>query len=292
MTHPAAHNPPSPSDDQAPRLDAIKARMKATWEDGDYARFATYMEAGAVEILDDWRIPPGQRLLDIGCGAGQSAIPAARRGHRVTGIDIAENLVDHARARAGSEGLDAEFHVGDAEALPYEDRSFDAVITMIGAMFAPRPDKVVEEIARVLRPGGRLYMVNWTPRSMPAQMFKCVASITPPAPGLAPPVLWGDEAVVTERLSGFFGELRLRRNTYPQWHYPFDTRGILELFRNYFGPVKRAFDKLASDADAEALLREQLHEIFQRNSDLHPDGSARITGGEYLEVVATRHGDA
>ena len=297
MDYSVAQDPTSRAPNQAPgldeiRLNEIKARMKATWEDGDYARFATYMEAGAIEILDGWRIPPGQRLLDIGCGAGQSAIPAARQGHRVTGIDIAENLIDHARARARADGLDAEFQVGDAEALPYEDNSFDVVISMIGAMFAPRPDRVAQEVARVLRPGGTLYMANWTPQSLPAQMFKVVAGIAPPPAGVVPPTLWGDEDTVRQRLSERFGGLQLARKTYPQWHYPFDAQGVVELFRTHFGPVKRAFDKLADDPDAKTQLRDQLHDIFQRHSDAHPDGSARITGGEYLEVIAVRRGDA
>ena len=186
------------NDDASIDLGAVKQRAKATWEDGDYASFATYMEAGAEEILDSWNIVSAQTVLDVGCGAGQSAIPAARRGASVTGVDIAENLVEHANQRAASEGLDAKFYVGDAEALPCEDASFDVVITMIGAMFAPRPDRVVSEIARVLRPGGKLYMANWTPRGMPAQMFKCVSGYVPAPPGAIPPVLWGDEETVRD----------------------------------------------------------------------------------------------
>jgi SAM-dependent methyltransferase len=292
MTYSPAQTTETRVPTQGPTLDEIKARMKATWEDGDYARFATYMEPGAIEILLSWRLPPGQRLLDIGCGAGQTAIPAARLGHRVVGIDIAENLIDHANARASAEGVDARFDVGDAEDLPYADHSFDVVISLIGAMFAPRPDQVVQEIARVLRPGGRLYMANWTPQSMPAQMFKCVAAVTPPPPGFISPALWGDEVSATQRLSDHFGELRLARKTYPYWSYPFDAHGIVDVFRTHFGPVKRAFDKLADDPDAHAQLHQQLHDIYRRNSDVRPDGTTTITGGEYLEIVATRHGDA
>lgn len=292
MTYSTAQKTATREPGREPTLDEIKARMKSTWEDGDYARFATYMEPGAVEILDSWRIRPGQRLLDIGCGAGQTAIPAARLGHHVVGIDIAENLIGHARQRAWAEGLDARFDVGDAEELPYEDRSFDVVVSMIGAMFAPRPDRVVSEIARVLRPGGKLYMANWTPRSMPAQMFKCVAAVTPPPPGFISPSLWGDENTAAQRLADHFGELKLTQKSYPRWHYPFDAHGIVDVFRAHFGPVKRAFDRLADDPDAQAQLHRQLHDIYRGNSDAHPDGTTTITGGEYLEVIATRHGDA
>lgn len=292
MTYSTTQTTENRTQDQGPTRDAIKARMKATWEDGDYARFATYMEPGAIEILHSWRLPPGQRLLDIGCGAGQTAIPAARLGHRVVGIDIAENLIGHAKARARAAGVDARFDVGDAEALPYADNSFDVVITLIGAMFAPQPDRVVQEIARVLRPDGKLYMANWTPRSMPAQMFKYVAAVTPPPPGFISPALWGDESTATQRLAGHFGDLRLTRKTYPRWRYPFDARGIVDVFRTDFGPVKRAFDKLADNPEAQAQLHRQLLDLYRRNCDVHPDGTTTITGGEYLEIVATRRGAA
>ncbi|MCG8436201.1 MAG: class I SAM-dependent methyltransferase, partial [Gammaproteobacteria bacterium] len=122
--------------EQTPDLDAVKAKHKATWEDGDYASFAKYMEAGAIEVLDGWNITPGQTLLDVGCGAGQTAIPAAKKGIRVTGVDIAENLINHARERALKLALAAQFDIGDAEQLPYADNSYDAAISVFGAMFA------------------------------------------------------------------------------------------------------------------------------------------------------------
>jgi ubiquinone/menaquinone biosynthesis C-methylase UbiE len=269
----------------SPDLDTIKAKMKATWEDGDYASFATYMEAGAEEILHEWNIAPGQRLLDIGCGAGQSAIPAARCGLKVTGVDIAENLIQHARARAEAEGLEASFDVGDAEDLPYEDKSFDVVISMIGAMFAPRPDRVAAELARVVKPGGKLHMANWTPYGMPAQMFKCVANFVPPPPGSIPPVLWGDEDTVQERLGEHFSDIQMARKNYPCWHYPFTSSELVDLFRTHFGPVKRAFE--AVDSENQEKLFQQLEEIYGNNGECG-DGQITITKGEYLEVIATR----
>jgi len=269
----------------APDINTIKAKMKATWEDGDYASFATYMEAGAEEILQGWNIAPGQRLLDIGCGAGQSAIPAARSGLHVTGVDIAENLIEHARSRASAEDLEASFDVGDAEDLPYADGSFDVVITMIGAMFAPRPDRVAAELARVVRAGGKLHMANWTPYGMPAQMFKCVASFTPPPPGFIPPVLWGDEDTVQERLGEHFTDIQLSRKHYPQWHYPFSTAELVDLFRTHFGPVKRAFETV--NEEKQKALSQQLEEIYSNTSE-PGDAGITITNGEYLEVIATR----
>ncbi|WP_455218450.1 class I SAM-dependent methyltransferase [Kaarinaea lacus] len=290
MTNPTTQTP-SGQPAQGPTIEQIKAKMKATWEDGDYAGFSRYMEKGAIEILENWNIAPRQRLLDIGCGSGQTAIPASRLGHSVTGIDIAENLVEHANEVAKLEGLDASFDVGDAENLPYEDNSFDVVISMIGAMFAPRPDKVVSEIARVLRPGGKLYMANWTPAGMPAQMFKSVAAIMPPPPGFIPPPLWGVEETVTERLSEHFGDLQMTRKNYPQWHYPFGVDGLVDLFRTHFGPVKRAFDKLESEGDEGGIaqFRKDLSDIYERTSKSNGDGTLTVTGGEFLDIAATRH---
>lgn len=268
-----------------PDISAIKARMKAVWEDGDYAAFAKFMEDGAIEVVDSWGIEPGQRLLDIACGSGQTSLPAARKGARVTGVDIAKNLIAHANRRARLEGLDAQFDEGDAEQLPYGDTRFDLVVTMFGAMFAPRPEKAAAEFARVCKPGGKLIMANWTSTSMPAQMFKCVASHVPPPAGVVPPVLWGDEATVIHRLEENFRDIKLTRKIYPQWHYPFSTAALVDLFRTYFGPVKRAFDAL--DHDGQKLLHKQLHHIYSSNSVSDGD-STTITGGEYLEVVATR----
>src|SRR5215204_1604365 len=153
-------------------INTITARMKATWMAGDYGACAQYLESGALEILAGWQIPPGSRMLDVGCGTGQTAIPAARAGVLVTGVDIATNLIEQARARASAEGLTVQFDEGDAEQLPYLDASFDVVVSLIGAMFAPRPERVASELVRMCRPGGRAIMVNWTPSGFVGQMFK------------------------------------------------------------------------------------------------------------------------
>ena len=263
----------------------IKSRMKATWEDGDYATFATYMQDGAVEIINELQLPLNIELLDVGCGAGQTAIPAGKCGARVTGVDIAENLVAYAQQRAHKAGIAAKFEVGDAENLPCEASSFDYIISMFGAMFAPHPNKVVDEFARVTRPGGTLYMANWTASSMPAQMFKCVAQHMPPAPGIVAPVLWGDEETVLKRLDPYFTNIRLSRKMYPSWHYPFAAEELVTFFRSYFGPVKKAFDKAGAEGALE--LFEQLRDIYSRNSICKND-VLTITNGQYLEVLATR----
>jgi ubiquinone/menaquinone biosynthesis C-methylase UbiE len=270
---------------EIPSLDAIKAKQKITWEDGDYAAFAKYMEPGAIEVLESWDISSKDKLLDVGCGSGQTAIPAAKMGFKVTGVDIAENLIQYARKRAIEAKITARFDVGDAEDLPYEDNKFDAAISMFGAMFAPRPDYVTNEFARVLKPGGKLYMANWTPNSMPAQMFKRVSEVVPPAPGFIPPVLWGDENTVKQRLFNDFAGIKLVRKFYPQWQFPFDASELVDLFRTYFGPVKSAFDSL--DDHQQTLLHKDLESIYRANSELR-NGILTITGGEYLEVIATR----
>lgn len=268
-----------------PDFSAIKAKQKAVWEDGDYHRFASYMHDGAVAILESWDMSGVKTLLDVGCGSGQIAIPASLKGLRVTGIDIAENLIEAARGVAAATQVDAQFDTGDAEDLPYPDRSFDAVMSLIGAMFAPRPEVVVSEFARVLKPGGKLFMGNWTSSSMPALMFKCCSEVVPPPPGLASPVLWGDESTVMQRLSEHFTDIKMTRKLYPHWHYPFNEHELVDLFRCKFGPVKRAFD-MAKPEQAE-ILYDKLYQVYSESSEIQ-NGIMTITSGEYLDVVATR----
>ena len=141
--------------EMTPEMEALKARLKATWMSGDYGHFATYLEPGALEFLSRIKIEPGARVLDVACGTGQTAIPMSRAGAKVTGVDIATNLIEQARSRAQAEHLDARFEEGDAEILPYADGSFDIVVSLIGAMFAPRPERIAAELKRVCRPGGK-----------------------------------------------------------------------------------------------------------------------------------------
>src|SRR5687767_13871554 len=185
--------------DMSPEMLALKTKLKKTWEAGDYGVFAKYLEPGALEFFDRLNLAPGTRLLDVGCGAGQLTIPAAKRGIDVTGLDLAQNLVDQARERARAEGLDIQIEQGDAEALPFEDASFDVVMSLIGSMFAPRPELVASEMVRVCRPGGTLIMGNWTPASHVGQMFKVIGKHMPPPPYFPSPLLWGDEEKVRER---------------------------------------------------------------------------------------------
>jgi len=169
-----------------PEMESLKAKLKATWMAGDFGQIAKQIEQGAEEFIARLELKPGVRLLDVACGSGNLAIPAARAGAIVTGVDIATNLVEQARARAEAEGLKIQVDEGDAEDLPYDDASFDEVVTMFGAMFAPRPERVAAELVRVCRPGGRIAMANWTPTGFTGQMFKIGATHVPPPPNMPP----------------------------------------------------------------------------------------------------------
>src|ERR1700753_560406 len=166
-----------------PQLQQMKSAMRATWMAGDFGVIAKVMADRAAEFANRLAIPAGARVLDVACGTGNVAIPLARLGAAVTGVDIAPNLLVQARARAEAEGLHASFDEGDAEELPYPDGSFDAVVTMFGAMFAPRPEVVASELARVLKPGGLLGMANWNPEGFTGRMFRLGGQHAPPPPG-------------------------------------------------------------------------------------------------------------
>lgn len=266
-----------------PEMEALKTRLKATWMSGDYGHFATYLEPGALEFLSRIPLQPGMRILDVACGAGQISIPAARAGAKVTGIDIAPNLIEQARARAQAENLDAHFEEGDAEMLPYPDSSFELVISLIGAMFAPRPDLVAAELKRVCRPGGKIIMGNWTPTGFVGQMFKAHGKHVPPPAIMPPPVKWGDEETVHERFKDGISHLKLNRRLYP-FRYPFPPAQVVEFFRTYYGPSHKAFAAL--DPEKQAALRQDLETLWTEHSSA-TDGTTSLEA-EYLEVIAIR----
>src|SRR5215471_5609264 len=173
-------------------FEQLKTRLKTTWMTGDYDAFSRYLEKSAEEFFQRLGIPRGALLLDVACGAGQLALIAARSDAYVVGCDIAVNWLRRARTRAAAEGLAIIFEEGDAEALPYADGQFDVVVSLFGAMFAPRPDLVAAELTRVCRPGGIIAMANWTSDGFAGQMFKIIAKHIAPSE-MPAPVLWGDE---------------------------------------------------------------------------------------------------
>src|SRR4029079_11425411 len=201
-------------------LAALKTKLRATWIAGDFGEIARYYADQAEDFVKRLDLKRGRKVLDVACGTGNLALPAARTGATVTGVDIAPNLVEQARENAKREGLNVQFDEGDAEALPYGDASFDAVVTMFGAMFAPRPDLVAAELKRVCRPGGFIAMANWTPTGFIGKMFKTVSSHLPPPPGMAPPVLWGVEETVRERFGEDISKLETKRQNV-HWAFPF-----------------------------------------------------------------------
>lgn len=266
----------------APEFEVLKARLRETWMAGDYDRFSRYMEPDARVFYERIDIPAGGKMLDVGCGSGQLALLAARDGVNVTGVDIAPNLVERARQRASAEGLNARFMEGDAEALPFEDASFDVVASLIGAMFAPRPELVAQELLRVCSPGGIIAMANWTPEGFVGQMFKTFSKFIAPS-GMPSPVLWGDEAVVRQRLGHETSHLTMSRHQYT-FTYPFPPAEAVEFFRQYYGPTNRAFASL--DENSARRLREELEALWC----LHNRAGAELTvvPAEYLEVIAVR----
>jgi SAM-dependent methyltransferase len=269
--------------EMTPEMEALKTRLKATWMSGDYGHFATYLEPGALEFLSRINVEPGARVLDVACGAGQTAIPLARAGAKVTGVDIATNLIEQARARAQAENLDARFDEGDAEMLPYENGSFDIVISLIGAMFAPRPELVAAELKRVCRPGGKIIMGNWTPSGFVGQMFKTMGKHVPPPAIMAPPVKWGDEKIVRQRFTDGISHLKLSRRLYP-FRYPFPPSEVVEFFRTYYGPSNKAFAAL--DEEKQSALRRDLEQLWTEHNTA-TNGRTSIAS-EYLEMIAIR----
>ena len=264
-------------------LAALKTKLRAIWSAGDFGQIARFYTSQAEDFMKRLDLKPGTKVLDVACGTGNFALPAARAGAVVTGVDLAPNLVEQARENASGEGLDVKFDEGDAEALPYEDASFDAVVTMFGAMFAPRPQLVAAELKRVCRPGGFIAMANWTPAGFIGRMFKTTASHVPPPPGMASPVLWGVEETVRERLGEGSSNVETRLQNI-RWVFPFSPAGVVEHFRSYYGPTQKAFGAL--DENAQAALRKDLEELWAANNQAS-DGTT-LVDAEYLEVIAHR----
>jgi SAM-dependent methyltransferase len=263
-------------------IDQLKRRLKTTWMTGDYDVFSRYLEKDAERFFRRLGVAPGTRLLDVGCGAGQLALIAARAGAQVTGCDISTNWLERARARAAAEGLQITFEEGDAEALPYQDAQFDAVISVIGAMFAPQPDLVAAELTRVCRPGGTIALANWTPSGFVGQMFKAISRHIAPS-GMPAPVLWGDEATVRDRLREGIADLKCFRRIY-HFDYPFPPDKVVEFYRTNYGPISRAFASL--DGNGQEKLRSELVHLWSEHN--YSDGDTTKVDAEYLEVIATR----
>lgn len=257
---------------------------KALWEKGDFTKIAAAMRESGDELVESLGVGPGMRVLDLGCGDGTTALPAAQRGAEVLGVDIAENLVAAGNARARSAGLDnLRFQQGDASDLhELADESFDLVVSIFGAMFAPRPFDVAGEMVRVTRSGGRIVMGNWIPGdpTFIAQVLKISAAYTPPPPeGFVSPVSWGVEDNVRERF-GAAGvpeeNISCERATYV-FRHPGPPAELFHIFKNYYGPTMNAFEAASRDGKADQLESE-LTSLFEEHNR---------AGAERTEIPAT-----
>jgi ubiquinone/menaquinone biosynthesis C-methylase UbiE len=274
-----------PMSSSGPSIEQIKDSMRATWMSGDFGVVARTISASAEAFISRLALPTGSHVLDVACGTGNVAIPLARRGAVVTGVDIAANLLVQARERAAAEGLAITFDEGDAEQLPYADASFEAVFSMFGAMFAPRPELVASELGRVLKPGGLVAMANWNPAGFTGQMFKVGSRHVPPPPGVAPPVLWGDEAVVCERLAPYFIDIQTELICI-DFDMPTSPAGAVAFFRKYFGPTITAFSRL--DEAGQAAMAADLESLWT-SANIAPDpANHTLIRNEYLQVTARR----
>jgi SAM-dependent methyltransferase len=269
-----------------PNIDQIKSNMRSTWMAGDFGVVAKTISGAAEEFVTRLALPPGMRVLDIATGTGNLALPLARPGCIVTGVDIAPNLLDQARDRAAAENLTIAFDEGDAEALPYADASFDAVVTMFGAMFAPRPELVASEIVRVLKPGGTLAMANWDSAGFTGLMFKVASKHVPPNPEIPPPVLWGDDATVRARLAENFDNIHTRLIPV-DFDLPFAPAGVVDFFRKYFGPTQVAFSRL--DSAGQAAFAADLEALWSEHNVSPTPATHTLVKNQYLEVTATRN---
>ncbi len=264
-------------------LGAVKQVQQRTWSEGDFAMVAGLIMMVAEDLAETLEIVPGESVLDVACGSGNGAIAAARRSWgNVVGADFVPALLERARERAASERLEIGFVEGDAEDLPFEEGSFDVVMSIFGAMFAPDQERTAAELLRVCKPGGRIGMANWVPDSGVGRMFTTVAEHAPPPPGVKPPLLWGVEEQLRQLLGEGISDLRVARKVSRQTFPSVDA--WLDFFRTYFGPVKVAFERVG--AEGEAALEADLRAYLEEHNTT--DGGALVLEPEYVEVIATR----
>ena len=262
------------------------------WEKGDFTRIAATMRESGDALVASLGITPGLKVLDLGCGDGTTALPAARRGADVLGVDIARNLVDAGSARAQAEGLtNCRFQQGDATNLSeLADRRFDLVVSIFGAMFAPRPFDVAKEMVRVTRPGGRIVMGNWIPNdpTLVAQILKISSAYSPPPPeGFVSPMTWGVESHVLDRFAaaGIPSEkVAFLKDTYT-FNAPVPPASWVADFRAYYGPTMNAFAAAEQNGKA-AELQKELEALFERQNRSEVNGTTSIPA-TFLRVTVT-----
>ncbi len=266
---------------------------KALWEKGDFTRIAAAMRESGEALVAGLGVTPGMKVLDVGCGDGTTALPEARLGADVLGVDIASNLVAAGNQRAQAEGLaNIRFQEGDVTNLSgIADASFDLVVSIFGAMFAPRPFEVAKELVRVARPGGRIVMGNWIPGdpTLVAQILKISAAYAPPPPeGFISPMTWGVEANVVERFASAgvaADHISCVRDTYT-FRWPGSPSSFVATFRDYYGPTMNAFAAAEQNGKA-ADLQGELEALFERQNQ-SPIASATVIPATFLRVAVSR----
>ncbi len=269
--------------DAPPDLETVTQVQQQIWSKGDFAKIGTAGQIVPEELCEAMDILPGRRLLDVACGAGNGAIAACRRNVEAVGLDYVPALLERARQRAAAEDYEIEFVEGDAQELPFEDGSFDYVISTFGAMFAPDQERTASELLRVCRSGGTIGMANWPPRGIVGGgMFKVAAEHAPPPPGVQPPVLWGSEEHLCELFGDGVSDLTVNER---YWNFRYrSSEDWLQVFRTYFGPIITAFERVG-DEGAEALENDLLNVMREHN---RAGDAALVTPAEYAEVVAVR----
>lgn len=263
--------------------DALTERSLRVWSAGDYERIAAGFRREAQAFVERLSLVPGQRVLDAACGTGNLTIPAARTGARVTGFDLVPAMLEATAAWAEREGLGIRLAQGTVEELPYTHSHFDVVLSMFGLMFAPRPERVVSELTRVTRPGGRVALANWTRAGFIGQMLARHVAYAPPAAGVPSPLLWGDESVIRERFDDSAWKVDFTVRTL-RFDYPYSPAGTAELFCTAYGPTVRTLEAL--DEEKRERLAADLADHWTR----HQAGTGDRTevDAEYAEVIATR----
>jgi SAM-dependent methyltransferase len=265
-------------------IDAIKEKQQATWASGDYAVIGTTLQIVGESLCETLDPSAGWKVLDVAAGNGNASLAAARRGCDVISTDYVEALLEGAKRRAEADGLTPRLHTrfADAEALPFEDASFDAVVSTFGVMFCPDPARAAAEMLRVCRPGGRIGLANWTPEGFVGQMFKVIGRHVPPPPGIQSPLLWGTR----DRLEELLGS-GARVEAAPK-DFVFRYRSadeFFDTFTTYYGPTFRALRAL--DEDGQASFRRELTALADEHNR-SADGTLAVSS-EYLEVVAHRN---
>jgi ubiquinone/menaquinone biosynthesis C-methylase UbiE len=266
----------------APDLTQVKQRQQQMWASGDFHAVATRIQPVADMLCDAVDLQAGWRVLDVACGSGNAAIAAARCGCDVVGIDYVPALLARGRRRADVEGVPVDLLEGDAEAIVFPDASFDAVLSVYGAMFAPNQRQAAAEISRVCRPGGRIGLATWTPEGFIGEMLKVVAAHVPPPAGVASPLLWGSEPHLNELFGDEVETLSCTERTFT---FRFlSAEAFVDFFRTYYGPTLKAFEAVG-EAGADALFSD-LTELVAEHAGTR--GGPVAIPATWLETVGVR----